>query len=72
MKKKFYQSFEYWNFPDESEKIKTQIKDLENNVILYDIHSISHYYSFYGLKSAFLVSISIPSSFLLSMIFFFF
>jgi len=55
-------------FQDESEKIKTQIKDLENNVILATLIVLVIIILFMGWKSAFLVSISIPSSFLLSMI----
>ena len=55
-------------FQDESEKIKTQIKDLENNVILATFIVLVIIILFMGWKSAFLVSISIPSSFLLSMI----
>ena len=55
-------------FQDESEKIKTQIKDLENNVILATLIVLVIIILFMGLKSAFLVSVSIPSSFLLSMI----
>ncbi len=55
-------------FQDESEKIKTQIKDLENNVILATLIVLIIIILFMGWKSAFLVSVSIPSSFLLSMI----
>ncbi len=55
-------------FQDESEKIKNQIKDLENNVILASLIVLVIIVFFMGWKSAFLVSISIPSSFLLSMI----
>ena len=55
-------------FQDESEKIKTQIKDLENNVILATLIVLVIIILFMGWKSAFLVSVSIPSSFLLSMI----
>ena len=55
-------------FQDESEKIKTQIKDLENNVILATLIVLFIIILFMGWKSAFLVSVSIPSSFLLSMI----
>ncbi|MEE2695401.1 MAG: efflux RND transporter permease subunit [Pseudomonadota bacterium] len=55
-------------FQDESEKIKNQIKDLENNVILATLIVLLIIILFMGWRSAFLVSISIPSSFLLSMI----
>ncbi len=55
-------------FQDESEKIKNQIKDLENNVILATLIVLIIIIIFMGWKSALLVSISIPSSFLLSMI----
>ncbi len=55
-------------FQDESEKIKNQIKDLENNVILATLIVLVIVVLFMGWKSALLVSISIPSSFLLSMI----
>ena len=55
-------------FQDESEKIKNQIKDLENNVILATLIVLFIIIFFMGWKSALLVSISIPSSFLLSMI----
>ena len=55
-------------FQDESEKIKSQIKDLENNVILATIIVLLIIFLFMGWRSAFLVSISIPCSFLLSMI----
>ncbi len=55
-------------FQDESEKIKNQINDLENNVILATLIVLIIIILFMGWKSALLVSISIPSSFLLSMI----
>ena len=55
-------------FQDESEKIKTQIKDLENNVILATLIVLLIIFLFMGWKSALLVSISIPCSFLLSML----
>ena len=55
-------------FQDESEKIKNQINDLENNVILATLIVLIIVILFMGWKSALLVSISIPSSFLLSMI----
>ena len=55
-------------FQDESEKIKNQIKDLENNVILATLIVLIIIIFFMGWRSALLVSISIPSSFLLSMI----
>ena len=55
-------------FQDESEKIKNQIKDLENNVILASLIVLVIIVFFMGWRSALLVSISIPSSFLLSMI----
>ena len=55
-------------FQDESEKIKNQIKDLENNVILATFIVLLIIILFMGWKSALLVSVSIPCSFLLSMI----
>ena len=55
-------------FQDESEKIKSQIKDLENNVILATMIVLLVIFFFMGWRSALLVSISIPCSFLLSMI----
>ena len=55
-------------FQDESEKIITQVNDLENNVILATIIVFIITLFFMGLKSSILVSISIPFSFLLSMI----
>jgi multidrug efflux pump len=55
-------------FQDESEKIITQVSDLENNVILATIIVFIITLFFMGLKSSILVSISIPFSFLLSMI----
>ena len=55
-------------FQDESEKIKNQIKDLENNVILASLIVLIIIVFFMGWRSALLVSISIPTSFLLSMI----
>ena len=53
-------------FQDESEKIKTQIKDLENNVILATFIVLVIIILFMGWKSAFLVSVSIPSSFIIN------
>jgi len=55
-------------FQDESEKIRTQVSDLENNVILATIIVFIVILLFMGWKSSVLVSISIPFSFLLSMI----
>ncbi len=55
-------------FQDESEKIKSQISDLENNVILATLIVLLIIFFFMGWRSALLVSISIPCSFLLSMI----
>ena len=56
-------------FQDESKAINSMISDLENNVILAIlIVMIIIIYSM-GFKSAILVSISIPGSFLISMIF---
>ncbi len=55
-------------FQDESEKIITQVSDLENNVILATIIVFIITLFFMGFKSSILVSISIPFSFLLSMI----
>ena len=56
-------------FQDESESINSMISDLENNVILAVILVLLIIISWMGYKSAILVSISIPGSFLLSMIF---
>ncbi len=67
-KKKLPQFFNIGIFQDESEKIKNQIKDLENNVILASLIVLIIIIFFMGWRSALLVSISIPSSFLLSMI----
>ncbi len=55
-------------FQDESDKIKNQIKDLENNVILASLIVLMIIVVFMGWKSGLLVSISIPASFLCSMI----
>ena len=55
-------------FQDESEKIKSMVSDLENNVILASLIVFIVIYSFIGVKSSFLVSASIPFSFLMSMI----
>ena len=55
-------------FQDESEKIISQVSDLENNVILATIIVFIITLFFMGLKSSVLVSIAIPFSFLLSMI----
>ena len=55
-------------FQDESEKIISQVNDLENNVILATIIVFFITLLFMGLKSSILVSMSIPFSFLLSMI----
>ncbi|PDH54956.1 MAG: MFS transporter [alpha proteobacterium MED-G10] len=55
-------------FQDESEKIISQVSDLENNVILATIIVFFITLLFMGLKSSVLVSMSIPFSFLLSMI----
>ena len=55
-------------FQDESEKIKSMVSDLENNVILASLIVFIVIYSFMGVKSSFLVSASIPFSFLMSMI----
>ena len=55
-------------FQDESEKIRTQVSDLENNVILATLIVFIIIFLFMGWKSSLLVSISIPFSFLLSMI----
>ena len=55
-------------FQDESEKIITQVSDLENNVILATIIVFIITSFFMGFRSSILVSISIPFSFLLSMI----
>ena len=55
-------------FQDESDKIKSQINDLENNVILASLIVLLIIVVFMGWKSGLLVSISIPASFLCSMI----
>ena len=55
-------------FQDESEKIVSQVSDLENNVILATIIVFIITLFFMGWKSSILVSMSIPFSFLLSMI----
>ena len=55
-------------FQDESDKIKNQINDLENNVILASLIVLLIIILFMGWKSGLLVSISIPASFLCSMI----
>ncbi len=55
-------------FQDESEKIITQVSDLENNVILATIIVFIITLFFMGLRSSILVSVSIPFSFLISMI----
>ena len=55
-------------FQDESAKIVSQVSDLENNVILATIIVFLITLIFMGWKSSILVSISIPFSFLLSMI----
>ena len=55
-------------FQDESEKIVSMVNDLENNVILATLIVFLVIYSFMGKKSSFLVSLSIPFSFLMSMI----
>ena len=44
------------------------VSDLENNVILASLIVFIVIYSFMGVKSSFLVSASIPFSFLMSMI----
>lgn len=55
-------------FQDESDKIKSQIADLENNVILASLIVLMIIVIFMGWKSGLLVSVSIPASFLCSMI----
>ena len=55
-------------FQDESEKIVSMVNDLENNVILATLIVFLVIYSFMGKKSSILVSLSIPFSFLMSMI----
>ena len=67
-KKQIPEFFNIGVFQDESEKIKDQIKDLENNVILASLIVLIIIVLFMGWRSALLVSISIPASFLLSMI----
>ena len=52
-------------FQDESEKIVSQVSDLENNVILATIIVFIITLFFMGWKSSILVSMSIPFSFLL-------
>ena len=69
MKKKFLPEFiDIDFFQDESDKIKSQINDLENNVILASLIVLLIIVVFMGWKSGLLVSISIPTSFLCSMI----
>ena len=55
-------------FQDESNSINSMISDLENNVILAVILVLIIIIYWMGLKPAILVSLSIPGSFLLSMI----
>jgi len=55
-------------FQDESEKIVSMVNDLENNVILATLIVFLVIYTFMGKKSSLLVSLSIPFSFLMSMI----
>lgn len=55
-------------FQDESKAINSMISDLENNVILAIILVLIIIISWMGYKPAILVSISIPGSFLMSMI----
>ena len=67
--KKYIPDFIKLNFfQDESEKIKSMVSDLENNIILASLIVFIVIYSFMGVKSSFLVSASIPFSFLMSMI----
>ena len=56
-------------FQDESKSINTMISDLENNVILAVLLVLLIVIFWMGLHSAILVCLSIPGSFLLSMIF---
>ncbi len=56
-------------FQDESKSIHSMISDLENNVILAVILVLIIIIFWMGFKSAILVSISIPGSFLISMVF---
>lgn len=56
-------------FQDESKAINSMVSDLENNVILAIILVLIIIVYWMGWKSAILVSISIPGSFLISMIF---
>ena len=56
-------------FQDESKSINTMISDLENNVILAVLLVLIIVIFWMGLHSAILVCLSIPGSFLLSMIF---
>ena len=55
-------------FQDESNSINSMISDLENNIILAVILVLIIIIYWMGLKPAILVSLSIPGSFLLSMI----
>ena len=55
-------------FQDDSEKIVSMVNDLENNVILATLIVFLVIYTFMGKKSSLLVSLSIPFSFLMSMI----
>ncbi|MAH78430.1 MAG: MFS transporter [Rickettsiales bacterium] len=68
-KKIYPEELEIAFFQDESKAINTMISDLENNVILAVILVLIIIISWMGIKSALLVSISIPGSFLISMIF---
>lgn len=56
-------------FQDESKSINSMISDLENNVILAIILVLMIIIYWMGVRSAILVSIAIPGSFLISMIF---
>ena len=56
-------------FQDESKSINSMISDLENNVILAVLLVLIIIIFWMGFKSAILVSISIPGSFLISMVF---
>ena len=68
-RKYFPENLEIDFFQDESRSINSMISDLENNVILAVLLVLIIIIFWMGLKSALLVSISIPGSFLISMVF---
>ena len=64
----FLEGVEINFFQDESQKIISKVKDLENNVILATLIVFTIILIFMGWRSSMLVSMSIPFSFLMSMI----